>query len=112
MAAGITPLEISRFMGHNKVTTTLGTYTHLFNAEDYADAMHALDAMSRCLPVQKTSFTFGRGLISETNPSTGNFSNVGGHPGIAISSPKPATCQSCSRRRAPTINVVGRHRVH
>jgi hypothetical protein len=40
------PLEISRLMGHNKVTTTLGIYTHLFNTDDHADAMAALDAMA------------------------------------------------------------------
>jgi hypothetical protein len=44
--AGITPLEICRFMGHAKVTTTLGVYTHLFNTDDHADPMAALDAMA------------------------------------------------------------------
>ena len=34
-------------MGHAKVTTTLGVYAHLFNTDDHADAMRALDAMSR-----------------------------------------------------------------
>ena len=43
-AAGITPLEIARFMGHAKVTTTLTVYTHLFG-DDHADAMAALGAM-------------------------------------------------------------------
>jgi hypothetical protein len=33
-------------MGHNKVTTTLGIYTHLFNTDDHADAMSALGAMA------------------------------------------------------------------
>lgn len=37
VAAGIRP-ELSWFMGHNKVTTTLGIYTHLFNADDHARA--------------------------------------------------------------------------
>jgi integrase len=46
VAAGIPPLEISRFMGHAKVTTTLGIYTHLFNTDDHADAMAALDALA------------------------------------------------------------------
>lgn len=32
-------------MGHAKVTTTLGVYTHLFNTDDHADAMAALGAM-------------------------------------------------------------------
>ena len=46
VAAGITPLEIARFMGHAKVTTTLAVYAHLFE-DDHADAMGALSAMSR-----------------------------------------------------------------
>ena len=45
IAAGRPPLEIARFMGHAKVTTTLGVYAHLFNTDDHADAMAALDAM-------------------------------------------------------------------
>jgi hypothetical protein len=45
VAAGIPPLELSRFMGHSKVATTLGIYTHLFNTDDHADAMAALGAM-------------------------------------------------------------------
>lgn len=32
-------------MGHAKVTTTLGVYAHLFNTDDFADAMAALGAM-------------------------------------------------------------------
>lgn len=45
VAAGIPPLEIARFMGHAKVTTTLTVYAHLFD-DDHADAMTALGAMS------------------------------------------------------------------
>jgi integrase len=45
VAAGIPPLEIARFMGHAKVTTTLGTYAHLFE-DDHAGAMAALGAMN------------------------------------------------------------------
>jgi integrase len=45
VAAGIPPLEISRFMGHAKVTTTLTIYSHLFPS-DHADAMTALAAMA------------------------------------------------------------------
>ncbi|MED5802858.1 tyrosine-type recombinase/integrase [Gordonia sp. Z-3] len=45
VAAGIPPLEIARFMGHAKVTTTLSVYAHLFE-DDHADAMSALAAMS------------------------------------------------------------------
>ena len=47
IAAGRPPLEIARFMGHAKVTTTLGVYAHLFNTDDHADAMAALGAMDR-----------------------------------------------------------------
>ncbi len=32
-------------MGHAKVTTTLGVYAHLFNTDDFVDAMMALGAM-------------------------------------------------------------------
>ncbi|MDV3135974.1 tyrosine-type recombinase/integrase [Mycobacterium sp. 29Ha] len=46
VAAGIPPLQLSRFMGHAKVTTTLSIYTHLFD-DDHAETMAALDAMSR-----------------------------------------------------------------
>ena len=45
VAAGIKPLDISRFAGHSKVTTTLNIYAHLFE-DDHADAMAALGAMS------------------------------------------------------------------
>lgn len=45
VAAGIAPLDISRFMGHSRVTTTLAVYAHLFDS-DHADSMAALDAMS------------------------------------------------------------------
>jgi integrase len=43
-AAGRPPLEVARFMGHAKVTTTLEVYAHLY-ADDFADAMAALGAM-------------------------------------------------------------------
>jgi integrase len=36
VAAGIPPLQLSRFMGHAKVTTTLSIYTHLFE-DDHAE---------------------------------------------------------------------------
>ena len=48
VAAGIPPLQLSRFMGHAKVTTTLGVYTHLFD-DDHAETMAALEAMSRAV---------------------------------------------------------------
>jgi integrase len=44
IAAGRPPLEVARFMGHAKVTTTLGVYAHLY-ADDHSDAMAALGAM-------------------------------------------------------------------
>lgn len=46
VAAGISPLHLSRFMGHAKVTTTLSVYTHLFD-DDHTDTMVALEAISR-----------------------------------------------------------------
>jgi integrase len=46
VAAGIAPLDISRFMGHSRVTTTLAVYAHLFDS-DHADSMAALEAMSQ-----------------------------------------------------------------
>lgn len=50
VAAGIKPLDISRFAGHSKVTTTLNIYAHLFE-DDHADAMAALGALrSRFAP--------------------------------------------------------------
>ena len=44
VAAGVPPLQLSRFMGHAKPTTTLGIYAHLFE-DNHADAMAALGAM-------------------------------------------------------------------
>ena len=38
-------VALSRFMGHAKVTTTLGIDAHLFE-DDHADAMAALGAMA------------------------------------------------------------------
>jgi hypothetical protein len=37
-------------MGHAKVTTTLGVYAHLFNTDDHADALAALDALAMPKP--------------------------------------------------------------
>ena len=48
VAAGIPPLDISPFMGHSRVTTTLAVYAHLFDS-DHADSMAALEAMSQPL---------------------------------------------------------------
>lgn len=44
-AAGIPPMEISRFMGHANPSITLGIYAHLFE-ENHEPAMTALGAMS------------------------------------------------------------------
>ena len=44
IAAGRPPLGVARFMGHAKVTTTLGVYANLY-ADDFADAITALGAM-------------------------------------------------------------------
>jgi integrase len=52
VAAGIPPMQLSRFMGHAKVTTTLAVYAHLFD-DDHAETMAALEAMSR--PVDATN---------------------------------------------------------
>ncbi len=54
VAAGIPPLQLSRFMGHAKVTTTLAIYTHLFD-DDHAETMAALEAMSR--PIEASNVT-------------------------------------------------------
>jgi integrase len=50
VAAGIPPLQLSRFMGHAKVTTTLGVYTHLFPDDDATDDMAALGALAAPKP--------------------------------------------------------------
>jgi integrase len=41
-----TALEIARFMGHAKPSTTLSIYAHLFD-DDHAETRAALEAMSR-----------------------------------------------------------------
>lgn len=45
VAAGIKPLDISRYVGHSKVTTTLNIYAHLFE-DDHTSDMAALGAIS------------------------------------------------------------------
>jgi integrase len=45
VAAGIPPREISRFMGHAKITTTLTIYSRLFPF-DHTEHMTALAAMN------------------------------------------------------------------
>jgi hypothetical protein len=49
VAAGIPPLQLSRVMGHAKVTTTVSIYTNLCD-DDHADAMAALGAMGQPNP--------------------------------------------------------------
>ena len=39
-------METARLLGHAKVTTTLTVYAHLY-ADDHADAMDALGAISK-----------------------------------------------------------------
>jgi hypothetical protein len=51
VAAGIPPLEISRFMGHNKVMTTLDVYVHLFPDDDATEDMAALGALATGLGI-------------------------------------------------------------
>lgn len=51
VAAGIPPLELARFMGHAKVTTTLSVYAHLFE-DDHADTMVMLGAMEQASLVE------------------------------------------------------------
>jgi hypothetical protein len=46
VGAGIPPAQLSRFMGHAKVTSTLAIYTQLFDDDD-AETMAALKDMSR-----------------------------------------------------------------
>src|SRR3954447_25232531 len=46
MTAEIPPLEISSFIGHNKVTTTLTVYAHLINTDDHTRNIAALGAMA------------------------------------------------------------------
>jgi integrase len=46
VAAGIPPMEISKFMGHANPSITLGIYTHLFE-DDHEAAMAALGGLSR-----------------------------------------------------------------
>jgi len=45
IAAGIKPQNLQRALGHQKLSTTLGVYTHLLPADDHADDMALLDAL-------------------------------------------------------------------
>lgn len=44
-ASGVEVRKVAKFMGHANTTTTEHIYTHLFNTEDHADDMAALDAL-------------------------------------------------------------------
>jgi integrase len=59
VAAGIPPLQISRFMGHAKITTTLSIYTHLFD-DDHADMMAALEAMTQSVTANVVAIASSR----------------------------------------------------
>jgi hypothetical protein len=50
VTAEIPPLEISWFIGHNKVTTTLTVYAHLINTDDQTGNMAALGTMAAPKP--------------------------------------------------------------
>ena len=45
-ADSIPPFQLSRFMGHANVTTTLTVYAHLINTDDHAGNMAALGALA------------------------------------------------------------------
>jgi Phage integrase family len=45
VAAGVPIFEVSRFMGHAKLSTTESVYAHLLS-EDHSEAMAALGAMA------------------------------------------------------------------
>lgn len=48
-AVGVPVREVAKFMGHANATTTEHIYTHLFDTDDHADAMAALDALDQPL---------------------------------------------------------------
>jgi integrase len=47
VAVGVPVREVAKFMGHTNTTTTEHIYTHLFDTDDHADAMAALDALDQ-----------------------------------------------------------------
>jgi integrase len=49
-AVGVPVREVAKLMGHANTTTTEHIYTHLFDTEDHADAMAALDALDQPAP--------------------------------------------------------------
>ena len=59
MTTEIPPLEISWFIGHNKVTTTLTVYAHLINTDDHNGNMAALGALA----APAASPTYGGNVI-------------------------------------------------
>lgn len=46
-AVGVPVREVAKFMGHANTTTTEHIYTHLFDTDDHAGAMAALDALDQ-----------------------------------------------------------------
>lgn len=62
IAAGRPALEIARFMGHARPSTTEAIYAHLFNTDDHAGAMTALGAMATGPNYGENVVPFGRGL--------------------------------------------------
>lgn len=46
-ASGVEVRKVAKFMGHANTTTTEHIYTHLFDTEDHADDMAALDALEQ-----------------------------------------------------------------
>jgi integrase len=48
--------EVAKFMGHANTTTTEHIYTHLFDTDDHADAMAALDALDQLMPLADNVF--------------------------------------------------------
>jgi integrase len=62
VAAGIPPLEISRYVGHSTVTTTLSIYAHLFES-DHSTAMAALGAMGAPTPDADTGTAVANGNV-------------------------------------------------
>lgn len=60
IAAGRPALEIARFMGHARPSTTEAIYAHLFNTDDHAGAMAALGAMAAGLTYGENVVPFAR----------------------------------------------------
>ncbi|MBX9920465.1 MAG: tyrosine-type recombinase/integrase [Mycolicibacterium frederiksbergense] len=55
-ASGVEVRKVAKFMGHANTTTTEHIYTHLFDTEDHADDMAALDALELPKPLGDNVF--------------------------------------------------------